>query len=194
VTYRLLPILATGLWLVLWAPPVWSVADDGCDAWRTRWINAFQRLRDGMDSAHQLKEGSLASRIQQEMGDRENAVSVARSVQAALKERSDALNRGRDQCRNLAMEEHQAFERWRACAVGGNMRRGAAQASGLDAAAIERKKLLASLQDLLLDEAYVQYKNYQPPTPPAYSEYDQQPWGMGRNAGYNPQPGYGGYR
>ncbi len=51
------------------------------------------------------------------------------------------------------------------------------QARSLDAAASERKRLLASLQDLLLDEAYVQYRNYQPPTPPSYSGYDQQPWG-----------------
>jgi hypothetical protein len=194
VTYRLLPIMATGLGLVLWALPVWSVADDGCDAWRTQWINAFQALREGMDSARHLKDGSLASRIQQEMGDQGSGVSVARGVQAVLHERSVALNRGKDQCRNLAMEEHQAFERWRACAVGGNMRRGASQASGLDAAAIERKKLLGFLQDLLLDEAYVQYKNYQPPTPPAYSDYDQQPWGMGRNAGYSPPSAYGRYR
>lgn len=192
---RLLPVLGSVLVLTLWVLPVRSFADEGCDAMRTRWMNAFERLKASAASVRQTKEASLASRIQQELSERGNGASVARGVQAVLKERSTALMRERSQCRDLAVQENETFDQWRRCAVGGNPRRGALQASGLDAANAERKKLLSSLQELLLDDAYVQYKNYQAPAPPAYSGYDQQQaWGTGRNPGYGYYQGYGGYR
>lgn len=192
---RVLPVLGFVLVLVMWGLSVRSFADEGCDAMRTRWMNAFERLKASAATVRQTKDASLASRIQQELSERGKAASVARSVRAVLKERSAALSRERSQCRDVAVQENEAFDRWRRCAVGGNPRRGALQASGLEAANAERKKLLGSLQDLMMDEAYAQYKSYQAPTPPAYSGYDQQQaWGAGRNQGYGNYQGYGGYR
>jgi hypothetical protein len=196
VIRRRLPILIAGFCLVLWAHPVRSSAEDACEALRERWVAASQRLKESMESYRRVKEASLASRIQQELSDHKNALSVARSVQIALKERSVGLDQQGRTCQEVARGENEAFEQWRRCAARGNPRRGAFAPSGLDAASGERKRLLASLQDLLLDEAYAQYRNYHPPTSPSYSGNDQQQWGAGQNqnTGYRPYQGYGGYR
>ena len=187
-------VLIVALLFMLQAFPKCLAADDGCDTWRSRWVAAFERLKQSTDSIRQLKEGSLASRIQQELSTHRNAASLARSVRAVLKERSAALKKERSTCHSLAKEENEAFSQWRRCAVRGNSRRRGFQAHALDAAAVERKRLLGSLQDLLMDEAYVQYKDYRQPTPPEYSGSGQQPWGFGQNLGYRSYPGYGGYR
>jgi hypothetical protein len=194
VTRRLLFLLVAGFWPIFWLHPVCSGAEDACEEWWSRWVAASQLLNQSMESYRHIKEASLASRIEQELKDPGNAVSVAASVQAALKERSAALEQQGRKCHEKAMSENQAFEQWRRCAGRGDPRRGGLPARSLAAAASERKRLLASLQDLLLDEAYAQYKNYQPPTPPSYSGYDQQPWGVGRNTGYRAYQENGGYR
>jgi hypothetical protein len=189
-----LPFLAVLVLLDLWALPPAIHAVDGCDAWRTRWIEAFQRLKESTESIRHTKEEPLASHIQHELSGHQNTASMARSVQSVLKERSTILSSERTRCRNLAAQENQTFEQWRRCAVSGNPRRGGMHSSGIEAASIERKKLLGTLPDLLLDEAYAQYKNYQAPAAATYSGYDQQTWGMSRNSGYGNYQGYGGYR
>ncbi len=194
MTRRLWVLLIAVFWPVFLAHPVCSAAEDACETWRVRWVAATQSLTDSMEAYRRTKVGSLASRIQQELNDRKDALSMAASVQAALKERSAVLDQQGRKCREMAMDENRAFEQWRRCTGRDDPRRRGFRTDGLGAAANERKRLLASLQDLLLDEAYAQYRNYHAPTPPSYSGYEQQPWGVGRSTGYRPYQDNRGYR
>lgn len=146
-----------------------------CEAENTRWDAMFKALEEALDAYRAVKEESIAPFIEQKRAERGKAPSLARIVQEALEERSQRLAEAENKCLAAADAERMAFEEWRHCASGPRTRRAAASRGPVAPAVKDRERLLAKLRDLLLDEAYAQYKNYRDPEPSAYSQYG--PWG-----------------
>lgn len=190
---RMWILLIGAVGTILWTGPLFSADGTGaCDAQRSRWMETHEFLKETMGACQRIKEAPLGSRIQRELTSRQ-ADSIAYGVQAVLKERSAALSAAMQRCREAAGMEAHAFEDWRRCARTVRPRKGEPPVASPDSVAGTRKQVLSALQDLLLDEAYVQYKNFRQPEPPAYSLYQQPGWGPGAATG-NSYRGYGNYR
>jgi hypothetical protein len=166
---------------------------EACEAQRSGWIEAHEFLEQTMSACQDVKQGPLASRINQAMKTGQSP-SIAGSVQTVLKERSVALAVAMQKCREAAALETQAFDDWRRCARGIRSRKGDPVAVSPDSVNAARKQTLTLLQDLLLDEAYAQYKNYKAPAAPDYADYQHSGWGPGAAMGNQVYRGYGGYR
>ena len=166
---------------------------DACAVLREQWGSEFQTLKDRMEGLRRLKSSPLEPAIQRELASPKNGGSMAISVRAALKERTALTDVAGQECRDAADREKAAFERLRTCSPAGRQRRSNAQDSVQDTDLGERKLLLSALQELLMDDAYRQYKNYHAPTPPAYSDYGPQ-WGPGPGSPYDPYRANRGYR
>jgi hypothetical protein len=188
-------LLLTAGGIVLWAGATFAAnGDDTCEACRSRWMAAHEFLKQSIDACRGMKEASLAARIQQRLNG-PDALSVAEGVQSALKERASALAEVTQKCRQAAAMENQAFDEWRKCSRLAGRKKAGPPDFWPDSVNAERKQIMARLQDLLMDDAYRQYKNYRPPEPVEYSgTTQQQQWGMGTSMGYQPNHGYGGYR
>ncbi len=144
-------------------------------------------LKEGMESYQEVKQVQITPRIEGELERHKAAIPVAHVVRNVLNERAQRMDEAKARCRELEEAERRAFEAWRRCAAAGAKRGKASDtASSPDSIARERNQLLTQLQDLLLDEGYVQYKMQRDPAPSAYSSYEssygsppryQQTWG-----------------
>jgi hypothetical protein len=163
---------------------MWGVAGDSraqdatCEEENVKWVAMFKSLNEALDSYRVVKEESVAPIIEQKRAELGKDASVARIVQASLAERNQRLAEAEAKCLSLADSERSAFEEWRSCASGGRSRRAPSARGIVVAASKDRETLLSKLRDLLLDEAYAQYKNQRDPTPSAYGQYE--PWGPGQ--------------
>lgn len=166
---------------------------DSCTAFRQQWGTVFQTLKDRMDELRRLKSAPLEPAIQRELANPGNALSMAGSVRAALKERTAMTDATTRECRDAAERERMAFDKLRTCLPSSRQRRTNTNDSFHDGDLGERKLVLTTLQELLLDEAYRQYKNYQAPTPSTYSDYGPQ-WGPGPGSAYDPYRANRAYR
>lgn len=177
-------ILTIGLavWLSVVAA---TQAEAGCEAETSGWTQAYEALEQGMESYRRLKAESITPRIEEELEKKEEGRSIARSVQEVLKERTRLLGDAKTKCLELAQSERSVYDEWRRCAGSGGGRRRNPNPQGPDRVARQRSSLLASLQDLLLDEAYLQYKNFRDPSSASYS-FDQSPY-MGGQSSWRPQ-------
>jgi hypothetical protein len=166
-------------------------AHASCEAEMTGWTQACEALKQSMETYGRVKGESISPRIQEELEKKEQGRSIARGVEEVLKERNRLLVDAKTKCLELAESERSVYDEWRRCAGGGRDRRRNPDPSGPESVARQRSDLLASLQDLLLDEAFVQYKNYRDPSPPSYSS-DQGPY-MGGPGSWRPQQQTGAY-
>ncbi len=164
-----------------------------CEAEASGWTQAYEALAQAMESYRRLKEESITPRVEEKLEKKEQVRSIARDVQGVLKERNHLLGDAKTKCLELAERERSLYDEWRRCAGGGGGRRRNPDPHGGPASvARQRNELLASLQDLLLDEAFVQYKNFRNPSPSSYSSSDQSPY-MGGQDPWRPQRTMGGY-
>lgn len=189
-------IVIVGLgFLVGNAPVSLAQTEDACKDLHAKWSEASGRLQEKMDACRRARESSLAERIEGDLARRDSAMTIARAVQAAVKERSLVMRDITDQCREAAAVENAAFKDLRRCLGSARRSRKRPNNGTWENLLKERKQLLADLKVLLLDEAYAQYKDYRAPTPPEYSGYGP-PWGMGPQpfTGYDPYRRYRGYR
>jgi hypothetical protein len=154
-------------------------ADASCNVEAAGWTQAYEALARGIESCRSLKQESITPRIEQEL-EKEPRRPLAQSVQEVLKERSRSLEQAKTMCLELAERERSAYSEWRRCAGAGAGRRGRHDLQGPDGVARQRNELLASLQDVLLDEAYVQYKNYRDPSGGSQTSSDQNPYLSGQ--------------
>ncbi len=174
-----LPI-SIGLCLLTGTPLLSETFSGHCGTEQATWSNAYQSLQAGMEAYRQIKNESVSPSIAREMGAHERGVSIARIVQVVLKERGKRLAELGRRCLELADAERSSFGEWRRCAIVGAQRRDSSTVAGFKSLSRERDRLMAELQDLLLDEAYVQYKNYRAPAEPASPSYEaNQPWSIG---------------
>jgi hypothetical protein len=98
---------------------------------------------------------------------------MARSVQSALKRRSDRLAEAEARCRELAGNERFAFDDLKRCVSGPSQRRVNNPVAALAGVSRDRERLLKQMQEVMLDEAYVQYKGEREYSGAGYSDYGQ---------------------
>lgn len=167
------PVVAVALGLALFLTGVRaSEGQQGeCDPLREQWVIAFGLLRQGADEYRRLKEESLEPSISKQL-DTGSATNIARAVQGALAERRGKLAAAETKLRSLADGEHLAFRRWNDCNPGGRWARAGSPGQTPRSVADERRQLRAVLDDLLLDEAHLQYKHTAPRRPSEYSDYN----------------------
>jgi len=171
--------LSIGLCLLTGTPLLSDTTSGPCATEHARWSNAYESLQTGMENYRQIKYESVSPRIAEDMGTQGRGASIARIVQVVLKEREERLAELGRRCLELADLERSSFEEWRRCVTVGAQRRDNASAVAFKSIIPERNRLVAELQDLLLDEAYVQYKNYRAPAAPTYPSYEaNQPSGI----------------
>lgn len=155
------------------ATPLMSDTDSGpCSTERAQWSTAYESLRAGMENYYQAKNESVGPRIAKEMAAHERGASIAGIVQAVLEERGGRLAELGRRCLELADSERSSFDVWHRCATAGVQKRDSAAAITLKNIFRERDRLIAELRDLLLDEAYIQYKNHRAPAAPASPSYE----------------------
>jgi hypothetical protein len=181
------------------APPV-PAQESPCEPARAQWAQAHESLKEAANALRETQVESIEPRIDEALKDGKR-ITIAQKVQIELKDRNRRISEAAHKCVDAADQEKAAFEQLRRCSAADSARRSASH-TAFGAIARERSKLLADLQDLLLDEAYIQYKR-ESPNPPTYSGYgpDQQSAqyrqpGAGRGYGYDAYaPGYGyGYQ
>jgi len=172
--------LTLGLCLLSGTPLLAETDSGPCATERAQWSKAYESLQVGMENYHQVKNESVGPRIANEMAAHERRASIARIVQAVLEERGDRLAELGQRCHELADLERSSFDAWRRCASVGFQRRDSASAVTFKSIFRERDRLMAELHDLLLDEAYIQYKNHRAPATPASPSYEaNQPSSIG---------------
>jgi hypothetical protein len=175
-------ILILSIGLAIWLSFVGlELTEASCEAETSGWTLAYEALEKAMESYRLLKGESVAPRIEAELEKMERRRSIARSVYEVLKERARLLGDAKTKCLELAQSERSVYDEWRRCAGNGGDRRRNPDPHGPNSVARQRSGLLATLQDLLLDEAYVQYKNYRDPSHASYS-FDQTPYMGGQNS------------
>ncbi|MGO9569034.1 MAG: hypothetical protein ACLP5H_15980 [Desulfomonilaceae bacterium] len=164
--------ISLGLCLLTGTPLLSDTNSGPCDTEHARWSKAYESLQAGMERYRQIKYESVSPRIAREMGAHERGASIARIVEVVLKERRERLAELGQRCLEFADLERSSFEDWRRCATVRFQRRDNSSAVAFKSIVRERDLLMAELQDLLLDEAYVQYKNHRAPAPPASPSYE----------------------
>jgi hypothetical protein len=171
--------LSLGLCLVTGTPLLSDTTSGPCATEHARWANAYESLQAGMENYRQIKFESVSPRIASDMGTQGKRASISRIVQGVLKERGERLAELGRKCVELADLERSSLEEWRRCAMAGAQRRDNSSAAVFKSISRERDQLMAELQDLLLDEAYVQYKNHRAPAAPTSPSYEaNQPSGV----------------
>jgi hypothetical protein len=129
------------------------------------WSNAYESLQTGMETIVRSRRVGK-SRIARHMETQGRGASIARIVQVVLKERGERLAELGQKCLELADLERSSFEELRRCAAMGAQRRDNSSSAVFKNISRDRDRLMAELQDLLLDEAYIQYKNHRAPAAP----------------------------
>jgi hypothetical protein len=171
--------LSLGLCLVTGTPLLSDTTSGPCATDHARWSNAYESLQASMENYRQVKYESVSPRIAREMETQGRGASTARIVQVVLKDRGDRLAELGQKCLELADLERSSFEELRRCAAMGAQRRDNSSAAVIKGLSRERERLMAELQDLLLDEAYIQYKNHRAPAAPTSPSYEaNQPSGI----------------
>jgi hypothetical protein len=137
-----------------------------CSKAYSEWQQAFGALAQEMESLSNLKRESLAPTIASELNSRGKASSIAQVVHGVTGRHNRAVAELGEECVRLADSEKIAFEQWRRCRSSEPRGRDDHSAAG---AMRERSQRLVELQDLLLDDAFLQYRKESPNPPSAYS-------------------------
>jgi hypothetical protein len=169
---RLALPLSIVLCLLMGTPLLSETLSDPCATDRVAWSNAYEALQAAMEGYRRIKNESVGPLIAREMDAHDRGLSIARVVEVVLKERGKKLSELGRQCLELANVELSFFEHWRRCASAGVQKRDSASVAAFKKISRDRDRLMAELRDLLLDEAYVQYKNHRAPAAPASPSYE----------------------
>jgi len=187
------------LCLILFATLAGATAPRCADTWEgpceeeyAHWTRAATNLRESMDVLSRTKQESLTNDILDAVSRADRRVTTARIVQSFLDVRNRALAQQAETCREIADRERFAFDDLKRC-VSTASRRRSNPAPTLGALAKDREKLVTELRNLLLDEAYVQYKGDRDAIPPsAYSDISPRPRASYEGQSpWNQRPNYG---
>ena len=149
-----------------------SDAEDKCSAVRERWGRALTALEDRSNAYDQAKAQSLEPEIRAGMTKMKGSTTVARIVRDALTDHERKLAESRTELIEVAKQEERCFAEWRACVSRMARRNRKADLVALATAGKQRKKMYRQIDLLLLDPAYIQYKNSRPRRVPDNSGYD----------------------
>jgi hypothetical protein len=153
--HRLITII--GILIVLAGAIRFAHADDVCERERNRWSESFEALKKAVDDYRNIKDESVAPRIDEIMAKNSRA-NMAAVIQSVLKNRADRLTEAGGLCQDAVTREKSAYEIWRRCGGTDRQRKNAPPQDAHATVGRDRDRLVAGLQDLLLDEGYVQYK------------------------------------
>lgn len=206
----LILLITLVLGLALYAAPTCaSTSDEVCGARHERWVNLSTSLKDALDHYMQIKEESVGPEIIESLSGGNQSLSMARIVQSILGERRERLAAAEAKCRELGDNEKFAFDDLKRCVSAPAQKRNNTISAAVAAISRDRERLLKEMRELLLDEAYVQYRGEREPSGMGYSDYrsdqvprmsGQQQWSpdsrsdrrWSENYG-SPQTPYGGY-
>ncbi len=144
-------------------------ASDRCRERLAEWSETYARLRDAVAHLKQSTSQDLRDRIAKEIEESDGRSSIAAAVRKVLRERDLRLEEQRERVRTLRRSEKTAYSHCRSCLH--RSRAGNGEDTVPEETLKERKELVAQIPGLLLDEAYIQYKNYRAPTPPSDQNY-----------------------
>jgi hypothetical protein len=180
--------LSALLALLLWTTPLLSAEVGGpCGRERADWRQAHQRLKTVVEDYRQIKRGSIAPMIEKEIIEKERSESTAAMVRTVLEDRKLRMAEARKKLDALLVEEKHHFDQLRRCVS--RSRRSSNRVPGSRSDEQARESVMAGLPDLLMDEAYQQYKNERPRSVSRYSYYGSEPSPWERYQG-QPAPGW----
>lgn len=143
-----------------------SEDEEECRSAREHWTQAMSALKDYMDAYTRVKEESLEPRIREMMAAANKRTTVARIVRDVLKDHARRLGDARNDLLRVEKEEKAAFSDWRACVSRIPGRRRRADPASLRTARKYRDTVYKKCDLLLLDQAFMQYKDSRPRRPP----------------------------
>ncbi|MFH0824525.1 MAG: hypothetical protein V2B18_17360 [Pseudomonadota bacterium] len=158
-----------------------------CPEASSEWDRAYGSLEQAVEELRRAKQRPITEEINRRISEASGKVPIAKLVESVLQERRQGMMNAEDKVRRLMEREKEVFTGWRRCEGPTGPR--ARQSDRIRRAAEARERLTAQLPDLMLDEAFVQYKNYSDPVPSDAQPY-QTSTGYGRNGGGTPQPSW----
>lgn len=166
-----------------------------CAHEHAQWTDSYEVLEKAVSELRDAKHESVGPRITQALaGDTKG--SVAQRIQVILKERERRIAEASRKAVDAAGQERSAFDQLRRCGASDSPRRSGASTAAVNEASRSRNAIVADLQELLMEEAYVQYKRESPVPASTYSGYgpDRQS-AQYHTPQYNPggRTGYGAY-
>jgi hypothetical protein len=153
--------------------PTLGAAEEPCAVEHEKWSSASRDLNSALEEYRQIKDESVGPEISESLSKSSRSTPMARIVQSALKRRGAKLAEAGAKCRELADYERFAFDDLKRCASGPSQRRNQTVVTALSTIAKDRDRLLKHFQELMLDEAYVQYKGERDYPVGASSDYGQ---------------------
>ncbi len=156
-------LIFTGLLLLVHCPGL--LADDdaaSCQSAQENWSKAFTLLKERTDALRDAKEQGVTQRIEEKLSGGNRGESIARAVRSVLEQHRKNMAEARLGCGEVAEMERIAFEQWRRCSVGRRGPRGSSSSEKPEAVLQERNRLLTLLSELMLDEAFAQYRKSRP--------------------------------
>ena len=161
--FRAASLIFTGLLLLVHCPGLFADDDAAsCQSAQENWSKAFNLLKERTEALRDAKEEGVTQAIEEKMAGEKQSGSIARMVRSVLDQRRKNLDEARLGCGEVAEMERIAFEQWRKCSVGRRGPRGTSGSEKPEAVLQERNKLLTLLSELMLDEAYAQYRTSRP--------------------------------
>lgn len=156
--------------LFLWAFTLWAAESGGpCGQELQEWTRAYDALKKSVADYKEVKTDPVTHRIEQELAEKMSGTAIAQTVQGVLRDRTRRLDEAKQKLEGAIMEEKNAYERCRRCLGQGRARSGGVARSYPEMS--ERERFVSQLPDEMLDEAFVQYRNYRTPAASAYSPY-----------------------
>jgi len=153
--------------------PISRASEEPCAVEHEKWSGSLGELKDALEQLRQVKDESMGPEITESLSKGSKSLSMARIVQSALQRRSEKLAEARGRCRESADKERYGFDNLKRCLSGPSQRRNNAAVAALSGISRDRERLLKQMQELMLDEAYVQYRGEREYSSGPYSDYSQ---------------------
>ncbi len=141
--------------------PAEAESPDPCKDLGDAWAALFNPLVEQSRIYSQVKEEPVTSRIRRRLKEQPPHMSIAQAVYSVLADREERLKAMKREIEDLVSQERQAFRAWKRCMS--RTRRNDPPTADKEALLTSRADLQKGLDDLLLDEAFVQYKDYHAP-------------------------------
>jgi hypothetical protein len=163
------------LGVLVWTTPSLSADVEGpCGTKRADWRQAYELLKAGAEGYRKIKSESITPLIEKEIAEKGTSKSTAAMVRSVLDNRTFRMTESREKLDKLLVEEKRRFDQLRRCVS--HSRRRSRRRSRNDSEERARARVVSRLSDLLLDEAYEQYKNDRPRSVSRSDSSGPSPW------------------
>ncbi len=166
--------------------------DSTCAQSYTEWFQAYEVFGKSLNNFSVAKKASVEPLITEAMSDVKSRKTISSIVQSVLRHRGARIADLSNEVVSAAENEKILYEHFRRCRMGEVKSKNDRFVSEI---AQERSTKLRELNELLLDEAYVQYRKESPTPPTAYTRAgDRNPGSQWEPYGYsNRRMGYENY-